>query len=74
MYTLKLKFIFYLLSVSIDWMGKNKKGFNWRARSQLPGNVDLSQARALEGKVLQDGHIKPTTGGGFEVRFCKNRK
>ena len=55
-------------------MGKNKKGFNWRARSQLPGNVDLSQARALEGKVLENGDIKPTTGGGFEVRFCKNRK
>ena len=49
-------------------MGKNKKGYNWRARSQLPGDVDLSQARALEGKILEKGENR--TGGGFEVRCC----
>ena len=50
-------------------MGKNKKGYNWKARSQLPGNVDLSQARLLEGKVLDKGDIRSQTGGygGYEV-------
>ena len=50
-------------------MGKNKKGFNWRARSQLPGNVDLSQARVLEGKVLDRGDARSQAGGygGYEV-------
>ena len=50
-------------------MGKNKKGYNWRARSQLPGNVDLSQARVLEGKVLDKGDLRSQTGGygGYEV-------
>lgn len=50
-------------------MGKSKKGYNWRARSQLPGNVDLSQARALEGKILENGDNRTTTGGGYEVSF-----
>ena len=52
-------------------MGKNKKGYNWRARSQLPGNVDLSQARVLEGKVLDKGDIRSQAGGygGYEVSF-----
>ena len=52
-------------------MGKNKKGFNWKARSQLPGNVDLSQARVLEGKVLDkgDGRSKAGGYGGYEVGF-----
>merc|ERR550532_1549300 len=46
----------------------NKKGYNWRARSQLPGNVDLSQARVLEGKVLDKGDLRSQTGGygGYE--------
>ena len=50
-------------------MGKNKKGYNWKARSQLPGNVDLSQARLLEGKVLNKGDIRSQAGGygGYEV-------
>ena len=50
-------------------MGKNKKGYNWKARSQLPGNVDLSQARLLEGKVLDKGDIRSQAGGygGYEV-------
>ena len=53
-------------------MGKNKKGFNWRARSQLPGNVDLSQARVLEGKVLDRGDARSQAGGygGYEVSFA----
>ena len=50
-------------------MGKSKKGYNWRARSQLPGNVDLSQAKALEGKVLDTGDNKTRSGGGYEVSF-----
>ena len=52
-------------------MGKNKKGYNWRARSQLPGNVDLSQARVLEGKVLDKGDIRSKAGGygAYEVGF-----
>ena len=52
-------------------MGKNKKGFNWKARSQLPGNVDLSQARLLEGKVVDKGDLRGKTGGygGYEVSF-----
>ena len=54
---------------SVLSMGKSKKGYNWRARSQLPGNVDLSQARALEGKILENGDNRTTTGGGFEVSF-----
>ena len=50
-------------------MGKDKKGYNWRARSQLPGNVDLSQARVLEGKVLDKGDLRSQAGGygGYEV-------
>ena len=52
-------------------MGKNKKGFNWKARSQLPGSVDLSQARVLEGKVLDKGDSRSKAGGygGYEVGF-----
>ena len=52
-------------------MGKSKKGYNWRARSQLPGNVDLSQAKVLEGKVLDRGDIRSQAGGygGYEVSF-----
>merc|ERR1712098_1006723 len=48
-------------------MGKDKKGFNWRARSQLSGEVDLSQAKLLETK-LENGEKqnRKSGGGGFE--------
>ena len=36
-------------------MGKDKKGFNWRARIQLSGEVDLSQAKLLEAKLENGG-------------------
>ena len=54
-------------------MGKNKKGYNWKARSQLLGNVDLSQARLLEGKVLDKGDLRSQTGGygGYEVSLVE---
>ena len=48
-------------------MGKSKKGFNWRARSQMAGSVDLSQARLLEGKLEKNEAQKAGAGGGYEV-------
>ena len=48
-------------------MGKNKKGFNWRARSQIAGSVDLSQAKLLEGKLEKNDAQKSVSGGGYEV-------
>ena len=48
-------------------MGKSKKGFNWRARSQIAGSVDLSQAKLLEGKLEKNDNQKSGSGGGFEV-------
>ena len=48
-------------------MGKNKKGFNWKARSQLSGSVDYGQAALLEGKLENNDQKKTKTGGGFEV-------
>ena len=49
-------------------MGKDKKGFNWRARSQLSGEVDLSQAKLLEAKLENGGKQNRKSGGrgGFE--------
>ena len=54
-------------------MGKGKKGFNWRARSQIAGSVDLSQAKLLEGKLEKNDNQKSGAGGGFEVGIvtCK---
>ena len=54
-------------------MGKSKKGFNWRARSQIAGSVDLSQAKLLEGKLEKNVDQKAGSGGGYEVRvkMCK---
>ena len=49
-------------------MGKSKKGFNWRARSQIAGSVDLSQAKLLEGKIEKNEAQKSVSGGGYEVR------
>jgi len=46
-------------------MAKQKKGFNWRARAQPGGEVDLTQARRLEGKVEVVGK-KTASGGGYE--------
>ena len=48
-------------------MGKTKRGFNWRARSQISGSVDLSQAKLLEGKLEQNDALKSGPGGGFQV-------
>ena len=48
-------------------MVKSKKGFNWKARSQISGSVDLSQAKLLEDKLENNGKQKSRTGGGFEV-------
>ena len=53
-------------------MGKNKKGFNWRARSQISGSVDYGQAALLEGKLENNDQKKTKTGGGFEVS-CSSR-
>ena len=55
-------------------MGKNKKGFNWRARSQIAGSVDLSQAKLLEGKLEKNDAQKSVSGGGYEVGIilCKS--
>ena len=55
-------------------MGKNKKGFNWRARSQIAGSVDLSQAKLLEGKLEKNDGQKSVSGGGYEVGIilCKS--
>ena len=50
-------------------MGKNKKGFNWRARSQISGSVDYGQAALLEGKLENNDQKKTKTGGGFEVSY-----
>ena len=52
-------------------MGKSKKGFNWRARSQIAGSVDLSQAKLLEGKLEKNDNQKSGSGGGFEVGIVK---
>ena len=48
-------------------MVKSKKGFNWKARSQISGSVDLSQAKLLEDKLEKNEQQKSRTGGGFEV-------
>ena len=53
-------------------MGKSKKGFNWRARSQIAGSVDLSQAKLLEGKLEKNDNQKSGSGGGFEVGIETN--
>ena len=46
-------------------MAKQKKGFNWRARAQPGGEVDLTEAKKLEGKVEVVG-TKTSSGGGYE--------
>jgi len=47
-------------------MGKQKKGYNWRARAQPGGEVDLSQAKQLEGKVVDVVGVRTGSGGGYE--------
>eukprot|EP00090_Calanus_glacialis_P000206 TRINITY_DN10139_c0_g1_i2.p1 TRINITY_DN10139_c0_g1~~TRINITY_DN10139_c0_g1_i2.p1 ORF type:complete len:1165 (-),score=488.14 TRINITY_DN10139_c0_g1_i2:35-3529(-) len=46
-------------------MAKQKKGFNWRARAQPGGEVDLTEAKKLEGKVEVVG-TKTSSGAGYE--------
>jgi len=46
-------------------MVKQKKGFNWRARAQPGGEVDLTEAKKLEGKVDLDVK-KTSSGSGYE--------
>jgi len=47
-------------------MGKQKKGFNWKARAQPGGEVDLTEAKKLEGKVEFAGFDKRKTNGEYE--------
>ena len=46
-------------------MVKQNKGFNWRARAQPGGEVDLTEAKKLEGKVDLDVK-KTSSGSGYE--------